>query len=239
MSCIFLLSEQGSESWLEDRKGIATASMFSTARGKYKSGENKGEPLKAAKDYAFKLAFERLSGELLDDPQFNPWQAKRGNALESIARLTYMHRKGVLVAEAGLAVTEDRLFGASVDGLIDDDGSLEIKCFLQATKLSEILIDGVVNEDVMDQVQGGLWITGRKWCDFALFCPALKKIGRDLTVIRIYRDEEYIYQLESDLIGFNRLVEWHMQKLVDCNNSIEIENTLEEEISAIGLFGSN
>lgn len=212
MSCLILNSPQGSQEWLTDRCGAITASMFSECRNKLKSGANKGDFSAKAKSYAFKLAFERISGELLDDPQFQPWQAKRGQELEPEARLAYEAKSLNLVEQAGLALTEDRLFGASVDGLVDEDGSVEIKCFLAPDKLKAILLDGDIS-DCIDQVQGGLWITGRQWCDFILYCPQLEKIGKALTVKRIERDDNYISALECDLIEFNHLVISYMRKL--------------------------
>ena len=212
MSCIHLNAPQGSDEWFHGRCGAITASMFAEARKRLKSGPNKGDFSKAGHDYAFKLAVERLSGELLDDPQFDPWQARRGRELEPEARMAYESRQEVLVEQTGLALTEDRLFGASVDGLVDDDGSVEIKCFLSPGKLSPILLDGDIG-DCTDQVQGGMWITGRKWCDFILYCPALSCIERDLTVIRVERDDDFIAGLESDLMEFNRLVGTYMHKL--------------------------
>jgi hypothetical protein len=178
------------------------------------AGEKIGEFTQAARDYAFKLAVERISGELLDDPQFDPWQSKRGRELEPDARLLYEERKGVLVDEVGLALTDDRKFGASVDGLIDDDGSLEIKCFLAPAKLAPILLENDIG-DCKDQIQMGLWITGRKWCDFVLYCPALKRINRHLTIIRIDRDDDYIEELQRDLLAFEALVESYKNKLME------------------------
>lgn len=212
MSCIYYDSPQGSEQWFNDRCGAATGSKFNECRGKYKSGKNAGQFLKTAQDYAFKLAYERITGCLLEDPEFTPWQARRGNELEPEARLKYEECQSVLVEQAGLAKTEDGLFGASVDGLVDDDGQIEIKCFLSPTKLSAILLSGDI-ADCMDQVQGGLWITGRKWCDFILYCPALVKIGKDLTIIRVMRDDNYIAELEKDLLEFNQLVNEYEAKL--------------------------
>lgn len=168
-------------------------------------GEKVGDFSQTAKDYAFKLAVERISGEPLEDPQFTPWQAKRGSELEPVARLLYEERKGVLVEETGLALTEDQEFGASLDGLVDDDGSVEIKCFLAPAKLAPIILHNDI-ADCMDQVQGGMWITGRKWADFILYCPALECIDKHLTIIRFERDEDYITELEKDLHEFNLYV---------------------------------
>lgn len=212
MSCIHLVAPQGSDEWFQNRCGAITGSMFAECRKRLKSGPNKGDFSKAGHDYAFKLAVERLSGQLLDDQQFDPWQAKRGRELEPEARLAYEEREGTMVEQTGLALTEDRLFGASVDGLIDEDGSIEIKCFLAPSKLAPILLSGDIG-DCMDQVQGGMFITGRKWTDFILYCPALECVGKDLTVIRINRDDDYIEAMEPDLVEFNGLVETYIKQL--------------------------
>lgn len=212
MSCIHLIAPQGTTEWFHGRCGAITGSMFGEARKRLKSGENKGDFTAAGKSYAFKLAIERISGELLDVPQFETWQMKRGNELEPEARLKYEEKQAVLVEQTGLALTEDRLFGSSVDGLVDDDGIIEIKCFVDPTKLQSILINGDIGE-VMDQVQGSLWVTGRKWADFILYCPQLACIGKDLTIIRFNRDENYIADLEQDLIKFNDLVNEYETKL--------------------------
>ena len=212
MSCIHLHAPQGTNAWFNERIGAITASMFAEARKRLKSGPNKGDFSKAGHDYAFKLAVERLSGELLNDPQFDPWQAKRGRELEPEAREAYEERQEILVEQTGLALTEDRLFGASVDGLVGDDGSVEIKCFLAPSKLAAILLSNDIS-DCMDQVQGGMWITGRKWADFVLYCPTLECVNKHLTVIRVNRDDNYIAELERDLVEFNRLVESYKLKL--------------------------
>lgn len=212
MSCIHLMAPQGTPEWFQGRCGAITGSMFGEARKRLQSGKNKGDFSAAGKAYAFKLAIERISGQLIDVPQFDTWQMKRGNELEPEARLKYEESQGVLVEQTGLALTEDKLFGSSVDGLVDEDGIIEIKCFVDPTKLQSILIDGDIG-DVMDQVQGSLWVTGRKWADFILYCPQLACIGKDLTVIRFNRDDNYIADLESDLLKFNELVNQYEQQL--------------------------
>lgn len=212
MSCIHLIAPQGTYAWIKERCGVITASMFYEARKRLKSGPNKGDFSKAGHDYAFKLAVERLSGEILEEPQFDPWQARRGRELEPEARIAYEEAAETLVEQTGLALTEDRLFGASVDGLVGEDGSVEIKCFLAPSKLAPILLSGDIG-DCVDQVQGGMWITGRKWTDFVLYCPALACVKKDLSIIRINRDDEFIESLESDLVAFNSLVDSYKNKL--------------------------
>jgi hypothetical protein len=61
--------------------------------------------------------------------------------------------------------------------------------------------------EYIDQINGGLWITGRKWCDLVVYCPWLSAVGKDLFVWRVVRNEEAIGQLEDDLMAFWKLVE--------------------------------
>ena len=194
---------QGSSEWKESRCGVITASNFKLARSFLKSGPNKGDYTEAAKDYAFRVAIERMSGELLDEG-FETWQMRRGRELEPMARMAHEARTGQLVQEVGFVTTEDRIFGASADGFIDDDGGAEYKCFVAPEKLRAILLSGDIS-DVIDQCDGGMWIAGRKWWDFCLYCPALPE-HRQLTVHRIHRDDNRIESLENDLMKFAALV---------------------------------
>lgn len=204
--------EQGSSEWLAARAGVVTASNFAECRKRLKSGPNKGDYTNAARKYAFRLAVERISGELLDIDQYDTWAMKRGRELEPEARLAHEEAKGILIEQAGIALTDDGVFGASVDGLIDNDGASEYKCFVSPDSLMPILLDGDLSA-VTDQVQGQLWVTERLWADFVLYCPALKPIERHLTIITVQRDDNFIEELESDMLKFNELVCEYEQKL--------------------------
>lgn len=196
--------EQGSEEWYSARSGVITASMFSVARERLKSGPNKGDYTSKAQDYAFRLAIERISGEPLDEG-FETWQMKRGHELEPQARMEHEIETGLIVRRAGFVLTDDSLFGASADGLIAEDGGSEYKCLVSPERLRDVLIAGDCS-DFIDQVQGCLWITGRKWWDFCLYCPALESIGKQLWRKRFARDDNYIAAMESDLMKFAALV---------------------------------
>ena len=52
------------------------------------------------------------------------------------------------------------------------------------------------------QMQGGMWVTGRKWCDFIMYVPDLASVGKDLFVKRIYRDDDFINDMVEQLMGF-------------------------------------
>lgn len=169
------------------------------------AGESVGDFTEKAKDYAFRLAVERISNEVLDAPEFEGWQARRGRELEAEARSFHAFLIERDIEETGFIATEDRKFGASADGLIGEDGGSEYKCFLDPSKLRAVLFDGQL-EDVADQVQGNLWLTGRQWWDFVLYCPALSYVNKGITIHRVERDDDYIEALEADLVKFDALV---------------------------------
>ncbi len=204
--------QQGQPEWFLARVGVITASMFFECRKRMKSGKNKGDFSSAAKQYAFRLAIERISGERLEEDKFETFEMRRGKELEPEARLKHEEKMGLLVEQTGIVLTDDRKFGASCDGLIDDDGAVEYKCFIAPSSLMPILLENDIG-DCMDQVQGQLWITGRKWAHFVLYCPALACIGKDLTIIELERDDDYIESLESDLMEFDGLVGQYEQQL--------------------------
>ena len=211
---IIVNCQQGQPEWFAARCGVTTASNFAECRKRLKSGKNKGDFSSKAKEYAFKLAIERISGELLSEDKFETWEMRRGRELEPEARLAHEEKMGLLVEQTGLVLTDDNKFGASADGLIDEYGAAEYKCFVSSASLMPILLENDI-ESCTDQVQGQLWITGRKWSHFVLYCPALKVIGKDLTIIQVERDDDYIEALEADMWEFDRLVTKYEQQLRD------------------------
>jgi hypothetical protein len=158
----------------------------------------------AAKKYAFRLAIERISGQPLDNG-FETWQMKRGHELEPKARARHEEEAGVIVETAGFVKTDDSCFGASADGLIGNDGGSEYKCLVSPDSLMPVLLENDIAEYI-DQIQGCMWITGRKWWHFGLYCPALEPAKLDLYWKHIDRDDDYIEALERDLIAFRALV---------------------------------
>jgi exodeoxyribonuclease (lambda-induced) len=195
-------SEQGSESWLLVRRGACTGSRFKDARDKLKSGL----PSKACTDYARDLARERLGG--MAPAKFQSAAMRKGTEEEPKARIAYETETGFTVREAGFFKTEDGLFGGSVDGLIDDDGVLEIKTMVSSDTLYTAFVDGDISAYI-DQCNGYLWLLGRKWVDLVLWCPDLNAIK----IHRITRDEEAIAALEHDLMTFSATVKDFENKL--------------------------
>lgn len=181
--------EQGSDMWLQERMGAATCSEFSNIITPFK-----GEESKSISKYAKKLALE-LTYEKLKEESFKSAAMHAGNELESIARQLYQEKTLNLVNEVGLIKSDCGNFGFSPDGLIDEEGIIEIKC-LEAEAHSEIILDNKMPLDYKCQVQGGLWISERKWCDFIAYNHYHKNEDKKLLIFRIERDEDFIKKLE-------------------------------------------
>jgi exodeoxyribonuclease (lambda-induced) len=169
------------------------------------SGQRKvGDPTAAAERYAADVAIEIISGNPHGEP-IKAWVLERGHEMEAQARMIYEARTGAFVTEAGICV-DDEGFGYSTDGLVEDDGLIEIKSPIDSMKILAMWQSGDVSE-YMHQMQGGMWITGRKWCDFIMYVPDLHAVGKDLFIKRIYRDEEFIDGMAEQLAKFWKLVQ--------------------------------
>lgn len=181
--------EQGTQEWLDTRKGVVTGSRFKDV-----VTPAKGELSKSSKSYMHELVAERMGATI------NFYQndhMKRGNELEPDARTAYEFIKDVTVNEVGFCLHDNKLIGVSPDGLIGEDGGLEIKCPKETTHIS-YLDNGTLPLIYKPQVQGSMWITGRKWWDFMSYHPDLPPL-----IVRVFRDEDYIASMRKGIIKFS------------------------------------
>ena len=197
---------QGSEEWLASRRGVITGSRFKDCRdfkqptaAQKKEGIERGDPTKDQIVYAMDVARERVGGTA--PSKFVNAAMRTGTTEEPFARQHYEAHTGYLVEEVGFITTDDRLFGVSVDGLIDDDGIVEIKTMVSSDTLFTAVVRGDISAYI-DQCNGAMWLLGRCWVDLVLWAPDLESIGRHLTIIRIDRDDNAINALETDLMAF-------------------------------------
>ena len=197
---------QGSEEWLAVRRGVITGSRFKDARDRLKGGALS----KAATLYAMDVARERVGG--LAAPKFSNAAMRMGTDQEPLARMAYEAHTGHIVEEVGFLTTDDRKFGLSPDGLIGDDGVLEIKTMVSSDTLFKAVVTGDIS-DYIDQINGYLWLMGRQWVDLVLWAPDLDSIGLGLTIKRIERNEDHIQALEDDLIHFSAIVDQYEGQL--------------------------
>ncbi len=211
---IYNTEPQGSEGWLAARRGAITGSRFKDAtdfkeptKKDRDAGIRRGESTAKRLGYAMDLAREREGGSVLG-PYINA-EMRMGTEQEPFARMAYEDRYGVMVDEVGFAHTHDRRFGSSVDGLVGDDGMIEIKTMVSSATLFKAVVEGDISE-YRQQCVGAMWLLRKKWCDLCLWAPDLRT---RLHVIRIERDEDEIAALELDLLSFDKLVEEYRGKL--------------------------
>jgi putative phage-type endonuclease len=176
--------DQGSEEWLQLKLGVASASNFD------KIITTTGKESESLKKYALQLATELMLET--PEPSFKNDVMARGNEVEPLARDAYQEQTFKVVEQITMFKSDCGNFGYSPDGLVDDDGLVEIKCPIATTHF-KYLLDNKMPTDYWQQVQGGLWVSQRKWIDFVSFNSYFK--DKKLFVIRVERDEEYIAKL--------------------------------------------
>lgn len=213
--------EQRSTEWFDARAGRITASRmcdvmaFTAGEGVWKSGPRKGQakvalPLKARTDYIRQLATERHTG--LVKCQAKAAALAWGQEVEPEAQSAYEVARGVLVNTAGFMLHPVYDFiGASPDFLVGQDGGGEIKCPYSRDTHMDTLLDGLPPEHI-EQIQGGLWVTGRQWWDFVSFQPDFPESTR-IYIQRVERDEDYIAKLAEACISLEAEVQAILEKL--------------------------
>jgi hypothetical protein len=176
---------QGTDGWLQARCGRVTASRFSDVMAK---GEGK-----VRDEYLRQVAGEVLTEEPMQT--YKNAAMEHGNEVEQEARDLYAMLFNQQVQQVGF-ISAGRV-GCSPDGLIGDDGMVEIK--RQAPHLLIQRIRDGVGSKHLPQVQGNLWVTGRKWIDLCCYYPKMPMYRQ-----RIERDEAYIAKIESAVNDFIR-----------------------------------
>lgn len=192
--------EQGTAEWYRARIGVATASRAADALGKLKSGA----PSKACTDYAIELAFERVSGQMIEKAVTTAMS--RGSELEPEARAAYEQRTGTLVDSLGFALHDTLPAGASPDGLIGSEGLLEVKCPFSQSQVAKIWASDDI-ADYVAQVEWQMWILGREWVDVAIYDPRLTHAGMDLHVVRHQMTDSARARLDREVPEFLALVD--------------------------------
>lgn len=187
--------EQQSPEWLKMRIGCATGSRVTDIVTKLKSGK-----YSAARDkYLMDIVIERLTGRATE--HFCTPAMEFGIENEPAARAAYEGETGNCVMPVGLAIHPTiEWFSASPDGLVGDDGLIEIKVPNTSTHL-EYLLEGKVPLDYMPQMMAEMACTERQWCDFVSYDPRLPK-NLQLFIRRFHRNEELIRVMEADVKFF-------------------------------------
>lgn len=201
--------EQRSEEWFAARRGKVTASRIGDMLKTLKNGSYAA----SRRNYEAQLVTERITGkthERFYSNEYMDW----GKDMEPIARDEYAKRNGCEIVEIGIVEhphIRDAL--ASPDGLIGEDGLLEIKCLIPANHLELLLTEEVKDEHIL-QMNWQMACTGRKWCDYVSYDPSQRE-EMQLFIKRIERDEKTIKHLENEVEIFLGEVEATVKKLQD------------------------
>lgn len=194
---------QRSDDWQACRVGKVTASRIKDLSAK----PSKGKALNAL---GLIILAERLTG--VQKEIFTNATMQWGVDNEPHAIAAYENVTGNFVVGTGLIDHPTiAMFGASPDGLVGDDGQLEVKCPDTTTHLNTLLTKQVPDEYI-PQITSQLACTRRKWCDFVSYDPRLPE-HMQLVVIRVEADPKVITYLECEVIRFNMLINEKMREL--------------------------
>ena len=186
--------EQQSTEWFTARLGKVTASRVADVIAKTKTGYS------ASRDnYMAQLICERLTGQ--KGESFTNAAMEHGTLTEPLARSAYENARSLLVKEVGF-INHPRIemSGASPDGLVGDDGLVEIKCPNTATHIDTLLSQKVPTKYIT-QMQWQMLCCQRKWCDFVSFDNRLPE-HLQLFVQEVEFDPEYAAMLEKEVVLF-------------------------------------
>lgn len=186
--------EQGSPEWHEIRKGKLTGSHATAIA-------NNGAGLKTyIKDIVIDM--------FIEVDHFKNDIMRRGNELEPIARLKYEFENRVEVEEIGFIEYSERC-GVSLDGIVGDSGTIEIKS-RDNKKHYDLLDKEKIDSGTIWQIQMGLFVSEREWCDFISYNPNFRK--NSLFVKRVYRDDVALKKIEQGIKDGTHLIEVELCK---------------------------
>jgi len=185
--------EQGSPEWFALRLGKVTASrikdVIATTKTGYSTSRDK---------YMTQLLLERITNTVAES--YTNDAMTWGTEQEPFARAKYEGLASTLVEQVAFVNHPTiPMSGASPDGLVMDDGLVELKCPMSHTHLESIL--GGIDDQYMPQVQWQMAVTGRSYTDLCSYDPRFPE-HLQLVVKRINRDNDYIAKLEKEVVKF-------------------------------------
>lgn len=209
---------QNTSKWYGDRLFHFTSSELHKLLKRSRDGKELG---KVAEGYIFdKLAEELTNGTILDYTQLDTKEVRWGHRWEPVARELYETRMGVNVELCGF-IEWSRMFGGSPDGLVGEDGGIEIKCPYNTAVHAQYLLLSTPEElnalkpEYYAQIQGNLLVTGRKWFDFVSYDPRVQNPKFAIKILRIPRNEEFIESIRKALDAAEGAKERIMARMVE------------------------
>ena len=199
------MTEQRTDEWFAQRLGKVTASRVADVMAKTKTGYSASR-----ENYMAQLVVERLTQTKAES--FTNAAMQWGTDQEPFARAAYEAAQGVMVEEVGFMSHPDiEMAGASPDGLVGDDGMVEIKCPNTAGMI-EALLTQKVPAKYFAQMQMQMACAGRQWCDYVVFDPRMPAKAQ-LFVKRVPRDNDFIKEMETEIVKFLSEVNAQVQQL--------------------------
>ena len=184
----FIDVEQNTDDWFLLRSGKLTSSKLGVIMANY--GKAFGEP---AKKYAVTIAVEQITGNPISS-DFTNAHMERGHEQEPMARALYEEETFCEVTNGGFF--DGDFVGCSPDGMVDNDGAVEIKSVIAAVHFANIKRQGL-DPAYRWQFIGNLLFTGRDWLDFISYCADFP-LGKQLFTHRIRKED---YQEEFKMIN--------------------------------------
>ena len=198
--------EQGTPEWFAQRLGKVTASRVVDVIAKTKTGVAASRG-----NYLAQLVAERLTGQAADS--FKSGAMQHGTETEPMARMAYETETGKMVTEVAMIQhPKIEMAGASPDGLVGEDGLVEIKCPNTSTHIATLMADKAPS-GYMAQMQWQMACTGRAWVDFVSFDPRMPE-DMQMFINRVPRDEKLIAEYEAEVIKFLAEVQETVDKLI-------------------------
>lgn len=155
-----------------------------------------GAPSVTRRKYMLQLLGERLTGEVAES--YSNHHMERGKVMEEEARDLFAFQTGSMLTRVGFVLNDELGIGCSPDALIGEDGGLELKTCLPHIQLERLLTGKNCPAEHVAQVQGSMWVTGRKYWEFASHWTKLPQYR-----VRVERDEVYIATLAAAVKAFN------------------------------------
>lgn len=180
---------QGDAAWLAIKAGKISGSRFADVLALHK---RTGLPNKPRRDLIANLRREVATG-VLTPVEDNDYMA-HGRRMEPLACAAYEFLRDCEVQHAAWIPhpTLDYV-GFSPDGLVGEDGMIEVKSPALETRHTRTVESQRCPDDYYPQCQGGLWVTGRQWCDFVSYYPSIS-----VEIVRVERDEPFINRLAAE-----------------------------------------
>jgi len=208
---IFHDIEQNTDEWLDMRVGKVGGSSIGKIMSNF--GKAFGSP---AHDLAVQIAIEQITGIRQENGYTNE-HMQRGHEQEPIARALYEDEFFCTVSNGGFFENGD--IGVSPDGLVDDDGVIEIKSVIPTVHYSNVE-RGTFDPSYKWQLFFNLQQTGREWIDFVSFCAGFPE-GKRLYTYRIFRKDAGVVfsMIDTRMDEFRKLVETKKSVINNLNKS--------------------